>query len=383
MKSLFRIILMLLVLTLALASCRSPFIGQKLSTVSLSLSIPSDLSSPIPSSILRRIGESELSGSRARFIHPDSRLVKVELKNAGAIVSSAEATITAGSRATELTINSVPLGLALTMNVSVYDAEAKIGENNVEIPPLSNAQAAEPITIGILPLDATPLELIDGEQTLLGLEDGKLHVYSLSLPGKGLYRAELLLGSDPPPTTMLELYTPDGLLHGGFAADPANEILYGLFGNDYSNEATYYMVVTGPAEPMPVGLALRLSKLPFDLVVFGETYYGVSGSSLLLPPSDSVNFGDQSTQPHKMTLSMYNAYQSMLTFKKAFLSGAEAEAFSLQSPPSQTLPPRAVIEFVLSYTDQLGGGNPQEPDFTIDVETLDNFTIALFGSGSI
>ncbi|MDX9899685.1 MAG: hypothetical protein RBT62_12260 [Spirochaetia bacterium] len=393
MNRYYRLLPVLLISIFVFSSCRSPVLGRSRTSLSISLSIPADLSSTVPEPIRRAIGEVELSGSRPRLIHPDARFVKAEVIQGGLVIANAEATIASGDLTKSLSFDSIPLDVTLTLHVSLYDAtSAKVGESNIELSPLLRARPV--LTITMRPLSATPLEFLDGSAFLEGLATGERKVYSFSLASQGLYSLSLNVNGELPKEALTELYASDGTRHRGFVADPGpigQNPLYGLFGNDRSGESLYYVVVTGPvidpAPPAPPELKLELdTMLNHDLAVLGATYYSSEESEvIMLPPESFVNFGyiNPDDASHRMTFSLYNPYQSVLSIKAFTVDvSGPTDAFSPPAFPPQPLSPGAIRDFVISYSTT--ENDYSNSNFTIDVadEGLDDFTIVFTGSAS-
>lgn len=391
MNRYYRLLPVLFISLLAFSSCRSPLIDGSRTSLSISLTIPADLSSTVPEPIRRAIGEVELSGSRPRLIHPDARFVKAEVIQGGLVIANAEATIAAGALTKSLSFDSIPLDVTLTLHVSLYDAtSAKVGESNIELSPLLRARPV--LTITMRPLSATPLEFLDGSAFLEGLATGERKVYSFSLASQGLYSLRLNVNGEPSKEALTELYASDGTRHRGFVADPGpmgQNPLYGLFGNDRSGDSLYYVVVTGPvidpAPPAPPELQLD-TTLNHNLAVLGATsYYSGESGLIMLPLESTADFGyiNPDDASHRMTFSLYNPYQSVHSIKAftAYVSGP-TDAFSPPAFPPQPLSPGAIRDFVISYSTTENGDS--NSNFTIDVadEGLDDFTIVFTGSAS-
>jgi len=344
-----------LAIVLALSACRSPVQGRAQGSLSLSLSIPADLSSDVPEPIRRALGEVELAGSRPRFIHPDGKTVTAIVTKAdGAKVGSATETLSAGQTSATLDLTKLPLDVPLTLSVGVYDAgDAKVGERVVK-DVVINDIAPYSRVIGILPYDVPSLFL--GEKTEVGysepvlslttIED-RLYIYSVELPTRGLYKA--LLGVNNSNGLPFLLYDYEGQKVVDYV-DDTERSGFGLFTNDAADSKIYYIVFAGVSSWTSAEIMVH-REMESSLVQLGRAKHDPVGNALIHNQGEvrflSVDMGSFGEK----AVVLKNIGRKEIVVSSYTFGGDDAGSFSIPEAPASSIPPGGIIEFIIRFNN--------------------------------
>lgn len=231
-------------LLIPLASCRSPVAGtapqgRLVVSVTLPAAVPAGGSAALA------------AGGEARFIHPDTRRIFVEVEgdDIGTPLSSS-ADLGEGQTTATVKINAIPEGSARTVTVTLYGAEG---------PPLARAattvdiQGGETVGAELSPVPVEYRILVPGPYGASGpdgvpcgavlgaLEANSAAVYRASVPKSGAYRIRVAAGGALP-VGGFELYDAEGRSVPVSSAPETAE--YGAF---TAAAGTYYLLVDSPA----------------------------------------------------------------------------------------------------------------------------------------